>query len=109
MPPGPEPVLDPFEVGGRNLDVLRQELSALNRPRLLNIISAYEYLELRFDRFMLQPGTYDISASINDYTCTHIVDYMRRCLRFDVVHGDPRETGGYVALGGKWSPLTAEG
>ena len=66
-------------------------------------------LELRFDRFMLQPGTYDISASINDYTCTHIVDYMRRCLRFDVVHGDPRETGGYVALGGKWSPLTAEG
>ena len=65
-------------------------------------------LELRFDRFMLQPGTYDISASINDYTCTHIVDYMRRCLRFDVVHGDPRETGGYVALGGKWSPLSAE-
>ena len=66
-------------------------------------------VELHFDRFMLQPGTYDISASINDYTCTHIVDYMRRCLRFDVVHGDPRETGGYVALGGKWSPLTAEG
>ena len=65
-------------------------------------------LELRFDRFMLQPGTYDISASINDYTCTHIVDYMRRCLRFDVVHGDPRETGGYVALGGKWSPLAAD-
>ena len=65
-------------------------------------------VELHFDRFMLQPGTYDLSASINDYTCTHIVDYMRRCLRFDVVHGDPRETGGYVALGGKWSPLTAE-
>ncbi|HET7722573.1 MAG TPA: Wzt carbohydrate-binding domain-containing protein, partial [Acidimicrobiales bacterium] len=71
-------------------------------------ISGKGSLELRFDRFMLQPGTYDISASINDYTCTHIVDYMRRCLRFDVVHGDPRETGGYVALGGKWSPLTAE-
>jgi ABC-2 type transport system ATP-binding protein len=65
-------------------------------------------VELHFDRFMLQPGTYDISASINDYTCTHIVDYMRRCLRFDVVHGDPRETGGYVALGGKWSPLSVE-
>lgn len=65
-------------------------------------------VELRFDRFMLQPGTYDISASINDFTCTHIVDYMRRCLRFDVLHGDPRETGGYVALGGKWSPLRIE-
>jgi hypothetical protein len=42
MPPGPEPVLDPFEVGGKNLDILRQELGALNRPRLLNIIAAYE-------------------------------------------------------------------
>lgn len=39
--PGPEPVLDPFEIGERSLDVLRQELLALNRPRLLTIISAY--------------------------------------------------------------------
>ena len=38
----PEPVLDPFEIGGRSLDVLRQELTALNRPRLLNIIVAFE-------------------------------------------------------------------
>jgi len=42
MPPGPEPVLDPFEIGTRNLDVLKQELGALNRPRLLNIIAAYD-------------------------------------------------------------------
>jgi len=42
MPPGPEPVLDPFEIGGRNPDLLRQELGALNRPRLLNIISAFD-------------------------------------------------------------------
>jgi hypothetical protein len=42
MPAGPEPVLDPFDIGSRNLDVLRQELSALNRPRLLNIIAAYD-------------------------------------------------------------------
>ena len=40
-PPRPEAVLDPFEAGGRSLDILRQELGALNRPRLLNIIAAY--------------------------------------------------------------------
>jgi len=40
--PKPEPVLDPFEIGERNLDILRQELKALNRPRLLNIISAFD-------------------------------------------------------------------
>lgn len=41
-PPRPEAVLDPFEIGGRSLDVLRQQLGALNRPRLMNIIAAYD-------------------------------------------------------------------
>ena len=41
-PQRPEAVLDPFEIGERSLDVLRQELRALNRPRLLNIIAAFE-------------------------------------------------------------------
>jgi hypothetical protein len=40
--PKPEPVLDPFEIGARNIGILRQELTALNRPRLLNIISAFD-------------------------------------------------------------------
>ena len=40
--PRPDAVLDPFEVGERSLDVLRQELTALNRPRLVNIISAFD-------------------------------------------------------------------
>jgi hypothetical protein len=51
MPPGPEPVLDPFEIGSRNLDVLKQELGALNRPRLVNIIASYD----------LNPGGEDLS------------------------------------------------
>lgn len=42
VPPGPEPVLDPFDIGSRNLDQLRRELTALNRPRLLNIIQAFD-------------------------------------------------------------------
>jgi hypothetical protein len=45
----PEPILDPFEIGARNLDVLRQELTALNRPRLLNIIDAYDLNPARED------------------------------------------------------------
>jgi hypothetical protein len=51
MPSGPEPVLDPFAIGGRSLDVLRQELGALNRPRLLNIIAG----------FNLNPANEDLS------------------------------------------------
>lgn len=36
-----QPILDPFEVGARSLDVLAQELGALGPARLLNIIAAY--------------------------------------------------------------------
>jgi len=39
---GTEPVLDPFEVGSHSLDILAQELRALGRARLQNIIVAYE-------------------------------------------------------------------
>lgn len=35
-------VLDPFDVGARNLDVLRQQLTAFNRDRLLDIIEVYD-------------------------------------------------------------------
>ncbi len=67
-------------------------------------------VDLHVPRLMLQPGTYDLSASIVDYTTTHVYDYLRRCLRFDVEHGEPRESGGYVALGGAWSsPQLGEG
>jgi ABC-2 type transport system ATP-binding protein len=59
-------------------------------------------VELRIPKLLLQPGTYDLSATIVDYTTTHFYDYRRRCLRFDVEHGNPRESGGYVALGGTW-------
>ena len=40
--PRPDAVLDPFEVGEHSIDILRQELTALNRPRLLNIIAAFD-------------------------------------------------------------------
>ena len=39
--PVPRPILDPFEVGARSLDILGQELRALGRGRVLQIIAAY--------------------------------------------------------------------
>lgn len=38
---GLRPILDPFEVGARSLDILGQELRALGRERVLQIIAAY--------------------------------------------------------------------
>jgi hypothetical protein len=59
----PEPVLDPFEVGRRNLDILRQELHALNRPRLLNIITAFD----------LNPASKDVAPLSDEQLVTFIV------------------------------------
>jgi hypothetical protein len=39
--PSPRPILDPFKVGARSLDILGQELRALGRGRVLQIIAAY--------------------------------------------------------------------
>jgi hypothetical protein len=61
-PPGPEPVLDPFDIGSRNVDQLRQELGALNRPRLMNIITAYN----------LNPGGEDL-AWMTDHQLAHFI------------------------------------
>jgi ABC-2 type transport system ATP-binding protein len=61
------------------------------------------HVDLVVDRLMLQPGTFDVSASLNDYACQHVYDYRRRTLRFDVESGTPRESGGPVALGGQWA------
>ena len=62
-PVRPEAVLDPFEIGGRNLDLLRQQLHALNRPRLLNIIAAFE----------LNPAGEDITWMTDAQLITFIV------------------------------------
>jgi hypothetical protein len=60
--PRPQAVLDPFAIGARNLDLLRQELGALDRPRLLNIIAAYG----------LNPGKIDV-ARMSEVNLTHFI------------------------------------
>jgi ABC-2 type transport system ATP-binding protein len=62
-------------------------------------------VEFHIPRLMLLPGTFDISASIVDYSTTHVYDFRRHCYRFDVDHGTPRESGGLVSLGGEWQNL----
>jgi len=59
-------------------------------------------VDLRIDRLLLVPGTYDLSASLYDYACVHAYDFRHRDFRFEVDHGEPREEFGVVSLGGKW-------
>jgi ABC-2 type transport system ATP-binding protein len=57
----------------------------------------------------LQAGTFDVIASIVDFSTTHVFDFQRDCYRFDVLAGKPRESGGIVAFGGTWSEVVPDG
>ncbi len=62
-------------------------------------------VDMTVPSLMLQPGTFEITASIVDYSTTHTYDFLRNCTRFDVELGTPRESGGPIALGGAWGNL----
>jgi ABC-type polysaccharide/polyol phosphate transport system ATPase subunit len=60
------------------------------------------YVDLVVDALPLQPGVFDLSASVVATDTVHVYDHRKRLLRFDVAFGEPRESGGLVVLGGAW-------
>lgn len=67
-----------------------------------DLISGNGTVDLRVDRLLLLHGTYDLTVSLLDFTCSHAYDVRHRTLRFDVQHGNPHEEQGIVSLGGTW-------
>ena len=61
------------------------------------------WVDLRLDHFPLLPGTYDISASVMDYTLAHPYDVRRNVLRINVDRKGQMDPEGIVSLGGEWS------
>jgi len=70
----------------------------------LPYIEGQGHIDLEIPRLMLQPHTFDVIASIVDQTTTHTYDFLRHCYRFIVEPepGQARESGGILALGGRW-------
>lgn len=64
-------------------------------------------VDLDIPRLMLQPGPFTLIASIVDRTLTHTYDFVRDALNFEIDLGTPRESGGFVALGGEWGSLVS--
>ncbi len=64
-------------------------------------------MELSIPALTLQPGTFEVSASIVDRTTLHVFDFLRNCRRFHVDLGTPRESGGIVMLSATWQNLLA--
>jgi ABC-type polysaccharide/polyol phosphate transport system ATPase subunit len=61
------------------------------------------YIDLRIDRLMLVPGTYDLNVSLANFSLSHTYDFRYRVLRFDVEAGDPYAELGVLVLDATWS------
>jgi ABC-2 type transport system ATP-binding protein len=66
------------------------------------------HVDLRVERLLLVPGTYDLSAVLLDWTCSHVYDERHRAFRFDVERGTPQDSAGVTSLGGAWVGLGEE-
>jgi ABC-type polysaccharide/polyol phosphate transport system ATPase subunit len=60
------------------------------------------FVELRVEKLLLVPGTYDVSVSLHDFTLAKTYDFRHRSFRFEVEHGEPAEHFGVTSLGGSW-------
>lgn len=60
-------------------------------------------VEMLIDRLLLLPGTYDLAASMYDYSCLHPYDHRQHALRFDVEQGEPFQQHGLISLDGHWT------
>ena len=61
------------------------------------------WVDLVLDHFPILPGTYDITASLTDFTLAHPYDVRRNVLRMDVDRKGPVEVNGILSLGGRWA------
>ena len=60
-------------------------------------------IECLIPNLALQPGSFQVHASVVDSSTIHVFDYLRDAARLSVDFGSPVESGGYVALDGRWS------
>jgi ABC-2 type transport system ATP-binding protein len=67
-----------------------------------DVLDGRGHVDFTVDRLLLLQGTFDITASLYDYSLLHAFDFRHRALRFDVDPGVPREAHGVVSLDGAW-------
>jgi ABC-2 type transport system ATP-binding protein len=62
-------------------------------------------IDFRIPSINIQGERLDLVAAITDYSTTHVYDFLRNCVAFDVASARPVESGGPVSLSGEWGAL----
>jgi lipopolysaccharide transport system ATP-binding protein len=68
-------------------------------------LSGHGSIDVQIPSLPLQPGAFDINTSVVDETLSHSYDQWARGVRFDVLMGKPRESGGLVVMNSAWTNL----
>lgn len=84
------------------------ELHTRDAGEEIPVIDGTGHIDCTVARVPLLPGTFDLMASIVDWTTQHTYDVRKRIVRFDIEAGTPRASGGIVAMGADWSPVKGE-
>lgn len=64
-------------------------------------------IEFRIPSLNIQGERLDLVAAATDHSTTHVYDFLRNCVPFDVNSARPVESGGPISLTGEWGPLKA--
>ena len=60
-------------------------------------------------RLPLAPGTFTINSSVVDESLSHSFDQWVKAIHFDVIQGEPRESGGVIVMNSHWQNLKPDG
>ena len=63
------------------------------------------YIDVVIPALPLLPGTFNINTSVVDESLSHSFDQWVKAVRFEVIQGPARESGGVVAMSSKWQNL----
>ena len=100
---------EPIEQPVFGLNILTVDGTQVSGPNTrdagyeIECLSGSGHIDLRIDRLLLTPGTYDITVALYDHAILHPYDVRTHIVRFHVEPGDPRESFGVVSLGGRWT------
>lgn len=68
-------------------------------------LSGHGSLDVVIPALPLQPGAFVLNTSVVDDQLAHSYDQWVKVLRFDVVPGKPRESGGVLVMNSRWGNL----
>jgi lipopolysaccharide transport system ATP-binding protein len=100
-----EPVTDPvFGLGiYTDTDIYVTGSNSRDEARVPGVVSGKGHVDYTYDRCLLNPGSYLVTAAVTDWSYAHRYDYWDHAFELHVRAGERNDYAGLVELPGTWS------